>query len=143
MPRLRTPHSLRRPRPHLCTVALLLAAGSFGCGSDDPVTPLPTPGAIVIIQGDEQVDRVSQELPDPLVVRVLDVSDVPVAGVSVVWAAQGGGSVSPETVATDADGIAAVRRVLGPSAGDQTTTAAVSGLPGLQVTFTTRAVAED
>ena len=61
----------------------------------------------------------------------------------MIWVAQGGGSVSPETVSTDPDGIAAVRRVLGPSPGDQTTTAAVSGLPGLQVTFTTTAVAED
>jgi hypothetical protein len=142
MPRPRTPQPLRC-RSHLWTLVVLLAAGSFGCGSDDPVTPLPTPSAIEKIQGDDQVDRVSQELPDPLVVRVLDASDVPVAGVSVIWVAQGGGSVSPETASTDADGIAAVRRVLGPSPGDQTTTAAVSGLPGLQVTFTTTAVAED
>ena len=142
MPRPRTPQPLRC-RSHLWALVVLLAAGSFGCGSDDPVTPLPTPSAIEKIQGDDQVDRVSQELPDPLVVRVLDASDVPVAAVSVVWVAQGGGSVSPETVLTDANGTAAARRVLGPSPGDQTTTAAVSGLPGLEVTFTTTAVAED
>ena len=141
MSRHRSPHPLPRPRSHFWTVAILLTAGTIGC-DDDPITPLPTPSTIEMIAGDEQVGRVSQELPEPLVVQVLDDSDVPLAGVSVVWVAQGGGSVSPDTVSTDANGIAEVRLVLGPSVGNQTTTAAVSGLQGLQVTFTSRALEE-
>jgi hypothetical protein len=81
---------------------------------------------------------VSQVLPEPLVVRVLDDSAVPLEGVSVVWVVQGGGSVDPDTVVTDSEGFAAASRVLGPSAGDQTTTATVSGLQ--PATFTSRAL---
>jgi Bacterial Ig-like domain (group 1) len=144
MLRPRSPHPLRRPRSHFWTVAVLLATSSLGCDDDDPIITLPTPSTMEIIAGDGQAGRVSQELPDPLVVRVLDASGAPVEGVSVVWAAQGGGSVSPDTVLTDSDGMAAVQLVLGSTAGDQFTTAAVSEAFGIPpVTFTTRAVAEE
>jgi hypothetical protein len=136
-------HSLRWPRPYFRTIAILLVTSSLGCDDDEPVPSLP-PSELEIISGDGQAGRVSQEIADPLVVRVLDESGVPVEGVIVAWAAQGGGSVDPGTVPTDADGIAAARRVLGPTAGDQLTTATVSEAFGISpVTFTTRAVAED
>lgn len=144
MSRPRTPHPLHRHHARFWTVAILLTAGSIGC-DDDPATPQPTPSELEIIAGDGQTGRVGEAVPDPLVVRVLDDdSGTPVSGVVVVWTAQGGGSVSPESVPTDADGLAAAHRVLGPSARDQTTTAAVSELPGIPpATFTTTAVAED
>ncbi|HEX2219641.1 MAG TPA: Ig-like domain-containing protein [Gemmatimonadales bacterium] len=85
----------------------------------------------------------SEALPDPLVVRVLDQTGRPVEGVSVTWVAEGGGSVSPETVPTDGAGLAAAVRVLGETAGEQTTTAEVSGLQGSPVTFTSTATDED
>jgi hypothetical protein len=131
----------RYARPHSWTVAVLLAASGLSCGGDDPAD-VPTPSTLEAIAGNGQTARVSQELPDPLIVRVLDQSGNPVAGVIVAWAAQGGGSVSPETVPSDADGTASVRRFLGPSAGEQTTTAAVSGLQGSPVTFTSTAIDE-
>jgi hypothetical protein len=131
----------RYARRHSGATAVLLAASGLSCGGDDTVD-VPTPSTIVAIAGNEQVGRVSQVLPEPLVVRVLDESGSPVAGVSVAWAAQGGGSVDPETVATDSEGLASVSRVLGPSAGDQTTTAAVDGVQGSPVTFTSTAVDE-
>lgn len=140
----RSPHPLRCPSLVSWTIAILLAASSLACSDDDPVTPQPTPTAIEKIAGDDQVGRVSQELPDPLVVRVLDDSGTPVSGVVVVWTAQGGGSVSPESVPTDADGLAAAHRVLGPTAGAQTTIAAVSELPEIPpATFTTTALVEE
>jgi hypothetical protein len=140
-----SPHPVHCHRPRSWAIAILLAASSLSCGDDDPVTPpLATPSAIVKIAGDEQAGRVSQVVPEPLVVQVLDQAGNPVAGVSVTWVAQGGGSVSPETVPTDSDGLASADRVLGPTAGDQSTTAAVSELPGIPpVTFTTRALAEE
>jgi hypothetical protein len=131
----------RYARPQSRTVALLLAASGLSCGGDDPVD-VPTPSTIQIIAGDGQVGRVSQDLPDPLVVRVLDQFDAPFASISVTWAAQGGGSVSPETVLTDSDGNASARRFLGPTEGEQTTTAAVDGVEGSPVTFTSTAVDE-
>jgi hypothetical protein len=135
----RSPHPLRRPSLDSWAVAVLLAASSLACGDDDP-----TPSTIVKISGDEQVGRVSGMVPNPLVVRLLDDSGVPVSGVVVVWTAQGGGSVDPESVMTDADGLAATNRVLGPTAGNQTTTAAVSELPGIPpATFTAIALVEE
>ncbi len=133
--------SSRCARPHSWTVAALLAASALSCGDDDPVDT-STPTTLEIVAGDGQNGVVSQALAEPLVVRVLDPSGVPVAGVTVTWAAQGGGSVSPDTVPTDSDGLASTQRFLGPTVGDQTTTAAVDGVEGSPVTFTSRAVDE-
>jgi hypothetical protein len=139
-----SPHPVHCHRPRCWAIAILLAASSLGCDDDDPVTPQPTPSELQIVAGDAQNGRVGEPVPDPLVVRVLDDADRPVSGVLVVWTAQGGGSVLPESVPTDADGLAAAHLVLGPTAGDQATTAAVSELPGIPpVTFTTRALAEE
>lgn len=85
--------------------------------------------------GDTQNGNVGERLINPLVVRVTDENDDPVAGVAVRWDAHGEGSVSAETVETGSDGLASVQRVLGPDAGRQTTTASVSGLLGSPVTF--------
>jgi hypothetical protein len=131
----------RSARLYPWTFAVLLAASSLCCRDDDQVDPSAS-NEIRIVAGDGQDGRVSQVLPEPLVVSVVDESGTPVAGVSVAWAAQGGGSVDPETVATDSEGLASVSRVLGPSAGDQTTTAAVDGVQGSPVTFTSTAVDE-
>jgi hypothetical protein len=141
----RSPHPVRFGSLDSWTIAILLAATSLACGGDDPVTPpLATPSAIVMIAGDEQAGRVSEVVPDPLVVQVLDTAGAPVAGVSVSWVAQGGGSVSPEAVPTDSEGLASAQRVLGAVAGVQTTTAAVSGLPRIAaVTFTSIALVEE
>jgi WD40 repeat protein len=69
------------------------------------------------------------------VVLVTDDKGSAVAGVSVTWAAQGGGSVSSNSVKTGTDGRASVERTLGPAAGPQTTTASAAGLKGSPVTF--------
>ena len=132
----------RHARPRSWAVAALFAASGLSCGGDDTLEP-PTPTTLEKLSGDEQTGPVSEALPDPLVVRVLDQTGRPIAGVSVTWVAQGGGSVSPETVPTDAAGLASVVRVLGETAGEQTTTAEVSGLQGSPATFTSTAVDED
>jgi Bacterial Ig-like domain (group 1) len=65
-----------------------------------------------------------------MIVGVVDQDGRPVEGVTVFWTALGGGSVDPETVVTDFDGRASAFRLLGPTAGDQTTTAAVGEAAG-------------
>ena len=90
--------------------------------------------------GNGQTGSVGQPLPNPLVVLVTDDNGEPVAGVSVSWSAQSGGSVSSSTSTTGSDGRASVSRVLGPTAGAQTATAAVAGLNGSPVTFSSTAV---
>jgi hypothetical protein len=97
-------------------------------------------GSVVeVADGDHQTGPVGSALSDSLVVRVIDGFANPVSGVQVQWAAVGGGSVSPTTVATDANGLAAAERVLGGISGPQTTTATVTGLT--PVTFSHTAVA--
>jgi hypothetical protein len=82
---------------------------------------------------------VGAPLPNPLVVEVTDASGTPVPGVDVQWAAQGGGTISASTVKTGSNGRASVQRTLGPSAGEQTTTATSAGLKGSPVTFVSTA----
>jgi hypothetical protein len=92
-----------------------------------------------MIAGDEQLAPPGQPLANPLVVEVTDENGDPVEGVTVTWAAQGGGSVSRNSVQTGSDGQASVTRTLGPELGEQTTTATSSGLEGSPVTFTSTA----
>ena len=122
----------------LASLAALLAAGSIRCSGGSNTQP-QTPSAIEMAAGDGQVAGVGAALPSPLAVLVTDQSGNPVQGVDVGWDAQGGGSVSAASVQTGADGKASVTRVLGPTAGDQTTTASVGGLQGSPVTFTATA----
>src|SRR3954454_25409331 len=106
-------------------LAGLLAVSALRCG--DNVAP-PNAKAIQMASGNDQTGPVQQPLPNPLVVLVTDDAGNPVAGVGVHWSAQGGGTVSSETVNTDSQGHASVQRVLGATSGEQTTTATVSGL---------------
>ena len=118
-------------------LAGLLAASALRCG--DNVGP-PNAKAIQMAGGDGQTAAVQAPLPNPLMVLVTDDAGNPVAGVTVQWSAQGGGSVSNSSIKTDSEGHASVQRVLGPTSGQQTTTASVSGLEGSPVTFTSTAV---
>jgi VCBS repeat-containing protein len=89
---------------------------------------------LVLVSGDDQTAAVGSALPDSLVVRVTDALDNPVAGVEVTWAVGGGGSISPASVTSDANGLAAAQRVLGNASGTQTAAASSSGLT--PITFT-------
>ena len=72
-----------------------------------------------------------------LVVSVVDQNNSPAAGQTVTWTATtGGGNVASGTSQTDAGGQAAIGRTLGPAAGFQSTTAALSGATGSPITFT-------
>ena len=98
-------------------------------------------GSVLIgISGDDQTGPVSSALADSLVVQATDALGNPVAGVEVTWSVSGGGSISPTTVVTGADGLAAAERVLGPAASAQTAQATVDGFTGSPVTFSHTAV---
>jgi VCBS repeat-containing protein len=94
---------------------------------------------VVLVSGDNQTAAVGSALPESLVVRVTDELDNPVGGVEVTWDVGGGGSISPASVTTDAQGLAAAERVLGNTAGTQTASASSTGLT--PVAFTQRAEA--
>ncbi len=104
---------------------------ALACGGGDLVLPGGTPAAagLVLVSGDDQTARAGEELPGPLVVRLVDESGNGVQAGSVTWeTGTGGGSVSPTTTETDEDGLASARLTLGPSPGPNTVRAMVSGL---------------
>jgi hypothetical protein len=99
-----------------------------------------TGSTLALVSGDAQTGPVRSALADSLVVKVSDAVGNPVSGVEVLWTVAGGGSISPASVTTGADGLAAAERVLGPTSGTQTAQAAATGLAGSPVTFTHTAV---
>ena len=84
--------------------------------------------------GNDQSAEVGDRLADPLVVRVTDGFDNPVAGVSVNWAAEEG-SVDPASSVTGSDGVAQTSWTLGATTGTQSATASSSALDGSPVHF--------
>ena len=115
----------------------LLAVSSLRCDNGNIDPTLATD--IEIVSGDDQSGVVGQPLANPLVVRVTDENGNGVPGESVQWAVSGGGSVSSSVVKTGSDGRASVQRILGPTVGQQTTTATRNGLQGSPLTFTSTA----
>lgn len=93
-------------------------------------------GSVLVgVRGDDQTGPVSSALADSLVVKATDALGNPVANVEVTWSVSGGGSISPATVVTGTDGLAAAERVLGATSGAQSAQAAVPGYTGSPVSF--------
>lgn len=118
----------------LIPATLLLASA---CGGGDLVLPGGSPAAadLVKVSGDGQTAAAGDELPAPLVVRLVDESGNGVPAGSVQWeTGAGGGNVSPATAETNQDGLASARLTLGPSPGANSASAIVAGLG--TVTFT-------
>lgn len=93
------------------------------------------PDHILITGGEDQEGTVGEAVPDSLHVQVLDVNRDPVAGFQVVFqAAEGSGSVSPDTTITDEDGFAATAWTVGTVAGEQTVSVKVRDLDPVIIT---------
>ena len=94
---------------------------SVGQGVNFEATAVPgLPGGIVVVSGDGQAAPQLSTLLDPLAVRVEDLFQNPVSGVTVEFAViGGGGSVQPSTTSTDAGGLATTHWTLGAPLGDQ------------------------
>lgn len=121
--------------------ALVLLGLGAGCGGPGTTTPTG-PTLLEIITGQGQQGQVGISLPIKIIVRASN-NDGPVAGVSVTFVAegQGGGSITPRTPTTGADGTAQVTWTLGPKAGVQTLRASTPGQNPLTVTTTATATA--
>jgi hypothetical protein len=104
-----------------------------------PVFVEPVPNAVAITSGDAQAAIAGATLAQLLTVSVTAEDGPGVDGVLVVFAA-GAGSVAPESVLTDTDGLAQTMWTLGTVAGMQTATAAVEAIPDT-VTFSATASA--
>lgn len=122
-------------------LALAACAGDTGTNTPPPPPPGPTAAAIAIHAGDGQTTTIRTALPSPAAVRVTAANGQAVAGASVRWTVTGGsGSVSAATSVTDAQGVAQTTWTLGPQAGPQTLSAAVTGVAQTP-TFTAQATA--
>jgi adhesin/invasin len=117
---------------HLCQV--LLAGVVLGaCGGGGGGGTGPTPNSIAVSAGNNQVGAAGTALPESLAVIVRDQAGQPLGGVTVAFTVlAGGGTVSPVTRATGADGIAKTRRTLGSIAGAQTVLATAGSLTPVQ-----------
>lgn len=112
---------------------------------DEAVRPIlappepPTPTTVEVLSGADQRAVQGLSLMDPIVVRVLDAQNQPMAGQSVTFApGAGSGSTDPAAATTDSDGQAATTWTLGPDPGNQTLT-----LTAAEATATAAAVALD
>lgn len=118
--------------PHPAT--LLVAALIPACSSEEPAPPPPTclekqTCRLEIESGSDQSAAVDERLDDPLVVRVVDENGQP-AQVTVRWSpVAGGGRIQPETVVTDASGLAEAQATTGTTAiGPHVFEATIEGL---------------
>lgn len=95
------------------------------------------PVRLTVVSGGTQTAPAGSVLPAPVVVRVADAQDNPVAGATVDFAVTvGGGAVSPARATTDGNGQATAQWTLGASPGTNTITATVGGVTPLAVTAT-------
>jgi hypothetical protein len=81
--------------------------------------------SVVKLSGDGQTAEVGTALANSLRVRVQLADGRPVPGAPVSWSVTGGGSLSPASGVTDADGVAAVAWTLGDAPGAAAATAQV------------------
>lgn len=113
--------------------------GLLGCAGTDPVRVDPTPGGAARAEliGNDQTGVVGAELPDPIVVRVLDAAGNTVSGQIVNFVVTGGGGhVLVGVAITDVEGIARDWWTLDPDAGENTLEArAVDSDTGIPIVF--------
>jgi adhesin/invasin len=119
------------------------AAILVSCASDSLTLPGEGEPAFVIIEnGNGQEGTAGRMLTDSLVVTVTDGESRPVVSRTIAFSVSGGGVVQPASVATNGEGKAVFRWVLGPGAGQQSLEAGLgsSGQLEPKVTFLATAV---
>ena len=100
----------------------------------------PRLATLVEVSGDGQAGAIGATLAQPLVIKVLDQSGVPVEGEIIVWqVTAGGGSVTPSQSTTDPNGVASTTLRLGTTIGPNTVLATLGDLD--PVVFTASATA--
>jgi hypothetical protein len=128
------PPGLASQRHFAAVVTAVLVAG---CSGGNPVTPPGPPAALAVAEGGDQTAAVGMPVPIAPTVRVRDASGRGVAGISVRFDVVGGnGSVTGDSVVTNADGEATVGEWrLGPIPGTNTLRAQTINHP-FQITIT-------
>ena len=105
----------------------ITAVTPSGARDSTTLTVAPPATQLVKLSGDMQTGLPQSRLPLPLVVEVRAADNLPVAGVTVSFAAlSGGGAVDSATATTDALGRATSGATLGATVGAQSFTATAS-----------------
>ncbi len=121
------------------------ATVSGAAGSPVQFTATAAPGGAATlagVSGDGQTAEVGQALANPVVVMVTDQFGNPVSGTAVQWAVTGGGgTVSPASGTSDAQGRVSATWTLGMTVGPNAAQASAAGLAGSPVGFLASAVA--
>jgi hypothetical protein len=117
------------------SLALLACAGG-----DISLPNGGTPVTLTAVSGDGQEATIGSRLPHPLVVRVTDAAQQPVAEVPLVFRFQNAvpdAEIDPASVATDSTGRASVEVRLGTTTGAQTIEATIAqdAAPDVRATF--------
>lgn len=97
-------------------------AGGLRCSDGVTVPSEGRPSDITVVAGNGQQGVVGQQLSDALVIRLTDSQDRPVQGQRILFKVVAGGAgaaLVPDTVVTDADGVASSAWRLGGEAGQQ------------------------
>ena len=123
-------------RDALCVAAVCALACN---GNSDPTVSAPIIAKAGTKSGDAQSGPAGQPLPNELRVEVTR-DGAPASGVNVTWTTGSGGSLTPSTDQTDADGLSTSVWTLGSTSGPQSATARVEG-GGLNSTATFTATA--
>lgn len=111
------------------TAVITATSGGRSGSADVAVVASGTPTQIVTVSGHSQSATKSQPLGQPLVARVADAGGNPVEGVTVTFNVHvGGGSVSPTSAVSGADGLVQTAWTLGPVVGGQQVRATAPGL---------------
>jgi hypothetical protein len=100
------------------TVLLPLAA----CSGGDLLLPDRTPAQLEVVSGDGQSAVAGSQVPNPLVVKVLDRDGRPVEGAIILFEfvdPPNGAAIAPPAAETNSGGQVAVEVTLGTPAGDQ------------------------
>ncbi len=103
--------------------------------ADSAVVTVTLPASqLQLVSGGGQSAPAGATLAQPVVARVVASDGIGVSGVTVSFAASGGGTVTPATAVSDASGNVSTQWKLGPTAGAQTLTVTSAGLTGSPLT---------
>jgi hypothetical protein len=117
-----------------------VTASSGGASGSLAVQVTQDPATVQKTGGDGQSGAAGTALATPLQVTVRDRLGAPVPGVTVAFATDGGGTLSPLTATTGANGVAATAWTLGTTAGtEQKVTASAANLAPVQFSVTATA----
>lgn len=130
---LDTRSRLRAPRVALALLTALFPLALTGCGKAAAVES-PSPGSLILVQGNNQQVQGGNELPNPIIIRVLGTNGSPVAKIPIGFSVvQGGGSVSPGSAPSDENGEVKVKWTVGPNEVAQMLRATVPGVEAVNI----------